>query len=250
MKLRIVILEDEKLGQQVLENVLKTFCDEIADITGFTAEVEEAVQLIKNTDPHLVFFDIKLGANENGAFDILSRLNDIRFKMIFTTSAEAPEFILRALNKYNVKKYLLKPLDIDEILNSIKEIHQEFNFLKNTSPENELPLINRCSTVKVPQKNGFKVVKCDDLIMLRSNANSTVLFLTNGENLNSSKNLAHYETILPKEKFLRGSRSFIVNVDHVLSYSNEDGGTINLTNNCTAALSGKTEDNFVSLWGE
>jgi len=249
MKLKTVIVEDEQLGQDVITGILSRYCDEMVEIIGVTASVDESVKIIREKDPDLVFLDIKLGVNENGAFDILNAFDEVNFRSVFTTSAENSEYILRAVNKYGAKKYLLKPLDIDEVVDAVTIVHDEIQSLNNSKAGNNNAKDNRCINLKVPQKNGFRIVKCNELIMLRSNANSTMLFLTSGENILSSKNLSHYELILKNGNFLRVSRSFIINNEHIISYSSEDGGTIFLSNDCTAALSDRYKDDFLQLFG-
>mgnify|MGYP002280210806 CR=1 FL=1 len=80
--------------------------------------------------------------------------------------------------------------------------------------------------------------------MLRSSSNNSWLFLTSGENLKNSKSLKYFEGELPRDIFVRVSKSYIVNINHVDGYSKEDGGTINLSSNCFAALSDKYRDDF------
>jgi two-component system LytT family response regulator len=80
--------------------------------------------------------------------------------------------------------------------------------------------------------------------MFRSNHNSTLVFLTNGETITTSKNLKHFEELFSGEVFIRVSKSFIVNINHVERFCTEDGGTIYLHGGCTAALSDSFNKKF------
>lgn len=243
MKLRAIIVEDEVLGQEVLTAILQNYCAESVELLDVTASVEKSIQSIRQHNPHIVFLDIMLGNNENGAFDILRGLDQINFKVVFTTSSEQPTHILKALNKYGAKKYLLKPLDIDEVVGAVEIVRNE---LKSRSLEDELKnikmLINSIShpemlKVNLPVRNGFQYVPFDEIIMFRSNQNSTLVFLTSGDTLSTSKNLKHIEEHFSHELFIRVSKSHIVNISHVEKYCNEDGGTIYLHGGCSAPLS-------------
>jgi two-component system, LytTR family, response regulator len=248
MKLKTVIVEDEKLGQEVMVGILKNFCSQKIEIVGVAADVKASIEMIKNENPDLVFMDIKLGGNENGAFDILAAFEKINFSMIFTTSAQNTDFILRAVNQYGAKRYLLKPVDVDEVIESVNVVFEEYKSRSILTKSSSSIKTTNCLSLTVPQRNGFRVVKCSELIMVRSNANSTILYLTSGESILSSKNLTYYEKLLNKGPFMKTSRSYIVNTDHVISFTNEDGGTILLSNDCTAALSDIYKDDFFKLF--
>jgi two-component system LytT family response regulator len=158
---------------------------------------------------------------------------------------------LKALNKFGAKKYLLKPLDIDEVIEAVKLAQEELNAqLVSNQIEDIRKLLNIFNSaegthrLKIPVKNGFQYILSDDIIMLRSNANVTVIFLCNNGSIPSSRSLKYYEGELPPDTFLRVSKSYIINRNHVESYSRENGGTIYLANNCTSALSDKYAPGF------
>lgn len=243
MKLRTIIVEDEVLGQEVLKSILNNYCGDSIELMDVTDNVEMSIQAIKQNHPQLVFLDIMLGNNDNGAFDILKNLDRIDFKVVFTTSSEQSDHILKALNKYGARKYLLKPLDIDDVMAAVELVKSE---TKTQNLEDELSRIKKLinsighqevNKVQIAVKNGVQFVPSTEIVMFRSNHNSTHIFLTNGETLTTSKNLKHFEEQVSEEIFIRVSRSYIVNIHHVERFCNEDGGTIYLHGGCTAALS-------------
>ncbi len=108
---------------------------------------------------------------------------------------------------------------------------------------------NNQQKLQLPVKNGFQYVPHDEIIMFRSNKNSTLVFLTNGQSLSSSKNLKQFESQIPDDIFIRVSKSFIVNIKHVERFCNEDRGTIYLHGGCTAALSDNFSKKFFKVTG-
>jgi len=251
MKLRAIIVEDEKLGQEALAGILRQYCRDSVEIVDQVETVEQAVSSIKNKKPHLVFLDITLCGNTNGAFDILNAFSTVDFSVVFTTSSNQPESILRALNQYGVKKYLLKPLSIDDVVDSVsialaewesKSLESEMHEIKKLI--SSFSLSKNHDKLRLPVKQGFRCIRYDEIIMLRSSSNNSWLFLTSGENLKNSKSLKYFEGELPRNTFVRVSKSYIININHVDGYSKEDGGTINLSSNCFAALSDKYRDDF------
>jgi two-component system, LytTR family, response regulator len=251
MKLKTIIVEDEIFGQEALSGILSQYCEETVDVIDQVEAVDQAVFSIKKNNPHLVFLDIKLCGNTNGAFDVLNAFKSFDFSIVFTTSSNQPESILRALNQYGVKKYLLKPLSIDEVIDSVKMAMAEWESKSLESEIHEIKkIISTFSSAvhrdkfRVPVKQGFRCIKYDEIIMLRSNANHTYLFLTSDENMENSKNLKYFEAELPADAFVRVSKSYIINLNHVVSYTKENGGTIYLTNNCAAPLSDRYSKGF------
>jgi len=254
MKIKAVIVEDELLGQVALKSILKNYCSESVEILDIAADVSSAIRVLKANKPDLVFFDIKLGSNENGAFDILNAFKKIDFQAVFTTSSKQADDILRALNNFGAKKYLLKPLDIDEVYNAVEYIKEQIS-LNNMQKEidkvniliKEMNSMKKNIRLPISIKNGTEIVHIEDIIMMRSSQNCTIFFLTDKRSLKSSKNLKYYESQLGNAPLVRVSKSYIVNVNHVERHSNLDGGTIDLSENCTAALSPKYKSDFFKL---
>lgn len=251
MKLKTIIVEDEVLGQDVLRGILEMYCGESVEIVDVVPSVRQAIQSIQSKNPDLVFLDIKLGSDEDGAFDILEAIGKITFSLVFTTSSNHSESILKALNRFGVKKYLLKPLEIDEVVEAVnlaKEDHQKFT-LENQMDQIK-DLIGSMSkdtsrnTIQIPSRQGFQCLKFDEIVMIRAISNSTIIFQASGDPLKNTQKLKDFELELPAEKFMRVSRSYIVNLDHVDGYAAQEGGTIFLTNGCTAKLSAKYREVF------
>lgn len=256
MKLKALIVEDELHGQKALTSILNSFCSDSIEIVGISGDVEDSINLIRKNKPDLVFLDIRLGANADGAFDILKAFDTINFKVVFTTSSRQPENILKALNKYGAKKYLLKPLDIDEVVEAVEQVNKELRLESIEDSMNKmkelLSLIgnrDNASKVKIPVRNGVQYIPCGNIVMFRSDCNATVVFLADGTSLRTTKNLKQFEVYCSDDGFYRTSRSYIVNLKHVERYSSEDGGTIYLTCDCTAALSDKYSDGFFDALG-
>lgn len=133
-------------------------------------------------------------------------------------------------------------LDIDEVVEAVEIVRNE---VKSQSLKDELDkikkLINSIShpeilKIHLPVRNGFQYIPYEEIIMFRSNQNSTLVFLTSGDTVSTSKNLKHIEEHFSKELFVRVSKSHVVNIGHVEKYCTEDGGTIYLHGGCSAPL--------------
>lgn len=251
MKLKTIIVEDEHLWQRALISILTRDCRETVEIVDVTDTIEQSVDSIKKNKPQLVFLDIKLGDHDEGAFHILKSLDTLDFKIVFTTIYDTPSKILTALNQFGAAKYLVKPLKSEDV---VEAVNFASTISASSTKANDSEVLKKMladyiiheppARLQIPQKNGFQYIPYASIIMLRSDGNATLIFPTESKMVSSSKNLKYFEEVLPNKLFLRVSRSYIINLEHVLSYSNEDGGTIYLTGDCYAPLSKNLKDAF------
>ncbi len=68
MKIRSIIVDDESIARDVLGNYLKKYCP-IIELIGEAQHIKEAVPMIKELQPQLVFLDVEMPFGN--AFDIL-----------------------------------------------------------------------------------------------------------------------------------------------------------------------------------
>ena len=80
--IRAVLIDDESKAVEVLKQKLITYCPEVK-IVGTANATSDAYQLITTHHPQLVFMDIAM-PKESG-FDLLKRLPNLNFELIFVT---------------------------------------------------------------------------------------------------------------------------------------------------------------------
>lgn len=123
MKLKVLIVDDEPIICQGLRQTVPWH--EIgAEIIGVAYDGEEALEFIEQTEVDLVLSDVKMPVMDGLllAEQISNRFPDI--KLLIISGYGEFEYAKRAI-KYGVKDYLLKPVEIDELMRIIKEIHEE-----------------------------------------------------------------------------------------------------------------------------
>lgn len=243
--LQIVIVEDEKHSRETLKNIILEFCENVT-INGLAETVVEAIELISNTKPDLVFLDIELQTGTG--FDVLNALKDERFEVIFTTAFE--QYAIKAI-KYSSIDYLLKPIDVDELQKAIEHVrikkdqekyHKQLEILLTNFNQPVENLHNICLSTA----EGIEFIKVADIIYCEANGSYTNFYLINGDKLMVSKHLKEYENLLPGNQFMRVHNSFLINLYEVLRYVKTDGGYILMNNNAMVTLSPKKRDEFLS----
>jgi len=158
--MRAIIVEDETLAAQNLKGVLKeigTF-----DIIAILESVNETVGwFILNDSPDILFLDIHLA--DGSAFEIFERVK-INCPVIFTTAYD--EYALKAF-KVNSIDYLLKPIDVNSVKNSL----DKYRRLTGSDGKKESDLQNLITYFKkniVYRSNFLVPVKGDKLIPLNT----------------------------------------------------------------------------------
>src|SRR5436190_885608 len=108
--LRAIIVDDELKSRENLKILVEDYCENIK-VEATCKNVKEGLDAISKYNPNIVFLDIQM-QRETG-FDLLNQVGEIKFNLIFITAHS--EYALRAF-KYSALDYLLKPVDIDELV--------------------------------------------------------------------------------------------------------------------------------------
>src|SRR5688500_9731221 len=111
--MKAVIIDDEKDSREILANYIKKYCPDIT-VCGFGESVDTGIAAIEANQPDVVFLDIEMPYG-NG-FDLLDKVEKVNFETIFVTAYD--HYAMQALNQ-SAAYYLLKPIDIDELIKAV-----------------------------------------------------------------------------------------------------------------------------------
>lgn len=243
--LRAVIVEDEMHSRESLKNLLRDFCPQV-EVCGAAGSIEEAVPLILSVQPSLLFLDIEL---QNGTgFDLLRRLPDMDFEVIFTTAFE--QYAIQAI-KFSSLDYLLKPIDIDELQEAVAKALQKQNKNQNKT-QLEVLMANLESQrpgaqnrICLATAEGLEFLQVEDILYCEANGSYTNFHLRDGRKIVVSKNLKEYENLLDGRPFMRVHNSFLINLREVQRFVRSEGGYILMKNNAQISISPKKRDEFL-----
>ena len=118
-KLKAVIVEDEEDSRETLANYLKKYCPDI-ELAEMADSVKTGLKIIKKHNPDIVFLDIEMPYGN--AFDLLEQIENITFETVFVTAFS--HYAIKALN-FRASYYILKPIDIDELINAVEKIKKD-----------------------------------------------------------------------------------------------------------------------------
>src|SRR5919201_246649 len=117
MSLSAVIVDDEQLARDELAYLLKAVED--VDVVAQGKNGVEAVNLIREHNPDLVFLDVQMPGLDG--FGVIKKLLDKKIalpKIVFSTAFD--QYAVRAF-EVNAVDYLLKPFDRKRVAQSIEK---------------------------------------------------------------------------------------------------------------------------------
>lgn len=117
--IRIVICDDEQATETIIRCFAKYYQLPL-EIVGVAHNGKEAVSMIRNTRPQIVFMDILMPYLSG--FDVIEAVTDVISprQIIIITAYEAFEFARNAL-RLGACDILLKPLDFDQMTEAVKK---------------------------------------------------------------------------------------------------------------------------------
>src|SRR5579872_4876591 len=133
--IRTVLIDDETDSIRVLQKLLERYCPQV-EVVGTAEGVESGLAVVQATRPDLLFLDIEM--TQGNAFDLLNQLRPLSFQVIFVTAFD--NYAIRAF-KYNAVDYLLKPVDIDDLVAAVDRV-TERSQQKNVIEQMQLFLDN------------------------------------------------------------------------------------------------------------
>jgi two-component system LytT family response regulator len=216
--IKTVIIDDEKHAITNISTMLQKFDDVKIEYT--TTNPEEAIQYLVKNETDLVFLDIKMPGQTG--FDVLDKLNKLgvnSFNIIFLTAYD--EFAIKAI-KYSAFDYLLKPVDKNELQETINKLSTNKDTPKPYDYAQLLDLLQTEAKIKINTANGFEFLNRDDIAYAHGEGNYTELILTNKETRIISKTLKDLTLDLDDRYFVRVHKSYLLNKKYIKEYNRKD----------------------------
>jgi two-component system LytT family response regulator len=247
--IKSVIIDDEKDSRDILANYLSKYCPDVT-VSGFGESVATGIEAIKKYQPDLVFLDIEMPYG-NG-FDLLDKIPDINFETVFVTAFN--NYAIQALNQ-SAAYYLLKPIDIDELVKAVDKIKKE-RAAQNYTQHAKLLLQNirtgSQQKIMLPTMEGFEIVTINTIVHCEAVDNFTRFHFDpdNGPKvpLLICRSLKYFEEILSNHRFLRIHRSHLINPEFVIRYTKGKGGSVIMKGNQEIEISPNKKKEFLELF--
>jgi two-component system LytT family response regulator len=252
MKIQTLIV-DEPLARDRLQKLLDAEAD--VAVLGQCTNGKEAVKAIREKSPDLVFLDVQMP--ELDGFGVLAALQSEQMPVIIFVTAH-DKFALKAFEVHALD-FLLKPFDRDRFQTALKRAKERIKQKRPGELDQRIAALiaeikpEAAALERMAVKTGGKVIfiKTNDIDWIEAADNYVNLHVGNESHLHRETLTALAER-LPSKKFMRISRSTIVNVDRIKELQPLFHGeyAVILRNNTTLTLSRSYRDVLDQLIGK
>jgi two-component system LytT family response regulator len=210
--LRVVIADDEPLARQRIEDLLAS--DATIVIAGTASNGREAVDVIRNVAPDLVFLDVQMPALSG--FDVVREVGADRMPVtIFVTAHD--QFALKAFEVAAID-YLVKPFDDERFAHALARARRTIELRQVEEPKKQY--LDRIPVEMRGQLRVVPVAKIDYIT-----ASGPYAELHAGERTFAVRErMQTLEEKLDPEVFFRIHRSAIVRLDRIDAMLRAAGG--------------------------
>ncbi|MBN1820822.1 MAG: response regulator transcription factor [Prolixibacteraceae bacterium] len=239
MKIRALIVDDEKNGRENLSGILREYCPEVT-VVGEADSVETAKSIIQEKNPSLVFLDIEM-PKANG-FKLLEYFQDFNFEVIFVTAYDS--YAIQAI-RFSAADYILKPINIYDLKKAVEKaiarirLKEENQLLKQLYYNLQRPANPR---IGLPTAEKIEFVDVDSIIRCEGEGNYSHLYFTNGRHLLVAKTLVEFEELLNDYNFIRVHKTHLINLKQVSAFLKTEGGSLQLSDGKTIPVSRRRKE--------
>lgn len=242
--IRTVLIDDETDSIRVLRKLLETYCPQV-EVVGTAEGVETGLAVIQAAHPDLLFLDIEM--TQGNAFDLLNQLRPVAFQVIFVTAFD--NYAIRAF-KYSAVDYLLKPVDIEELVGAVRRVADRTQ-QRNIIDQMQVFLDNMGTyslaqqKMAVPTVDGLIFINLREVVRLEAKSSYTQIKLENGEVVVATRTIKDYEDILPETLFCRIHNSHIINLQKIEKYHKGRGGYVILEDGSEIEVASRRRQEFL-----
>lgn len=232
-KITAIIVDDEQHARNLLTKVLEFF-DHNVYIVGEAANLPEAIKLIHEWTPDVVFMDIDMP--QYSGLQINDFFKGYTFKLVYITAHD--NYAIDAL-RVKAFDYLVKPVEVDQLKACIERIQDE---LENSSKAIEIQKSTQITRLEINSLQGISYIPLEDIFYLEASAMYTIVH-TDSEQIIISKPLRDFE-YLKGAGFYRIHRSFMVNTSKIKRFLKVECDEVEMTNGTKIPVSRSNKDSF------
>ena len=209
-----LIVDDEQLASEELAFQLKDFPD--IEVVGTAPNGLEAVRLIEDIQPDLVFLDVQMPGLDG--LGVIRKLQERKVPLPYFILATAYEQYAVEAFRLEALDYLLKPVDKDRLAMSIdraRRIIQARTRPAAVEPETPpRPAPHRAKLLVRSQNRNF-VVDASDVVYATIDEGLITLVTTTLEGQSNYRTIEELQSSLDPRMFWRVHRSYLVNINRI-----------------------------------
>ena len=195
----VLIVDDEFLARKLLTEYVSKI--DYLNLVDTCSDATKAMEVLAKEHVDILMLDIQMP--DISGIEMLKLINNDRVAVILTTAYS--EYAVDAFS-LGVIDYLLKPFDYARFVQAINKA------VSYKAMESQSEISNDYIMVKADYK--LYKVNFDDLLFIEGQ-HEYVTFHTKTKRITALYSLKNLEEILPKDKFIRTHKSFIVSIKNI-----------------------------------
>ena len=218
MSISTLIVDDEKPARDELAFLLKGFPE--INLVGQGKNGVEALTLIKEHAPELVFLDVQMpGLN---GFGVLKKLMDRKVRVPHIVFATAYDNYAVQAFEVNAVDYVLKPFDKGRVAKAIQRAKRIIE-AKSSPTERLETLVSQFGAAKpaqlvkllVKSQQRLFLVDAEDVVYASIEDGVITVVTREMEGMSNYRTLEELQSSLDSDVFWRAHRSHLVNINHI-----------------------------------
>lgn len=242
--MRSLIIDDETTSCRILKKLLNAYCPDV-EVIGEAYSAETGIAAIKKYRPDILFLDIQMP--EGDGFYLLQQLEEINFRIIFITAYD--QYAIKAI-KFSALDYLLKPLNIDDLVSAVDRYRKSRNLTNEKAcvdhlRSNLLPAKNPLNKIAIPGLNEVHFIEISSITRIEAEGNYTHFYTDKAEHFLVANTLKEYDELLNGHHFFRVHQSHLINLKKVTKYIKGKGGQVMLSDGSIVDVAVRKKEEFL-----
>lgn len=209
-----ILVDDEKLASNELAYLLRDFPD--IEIAATASNGLEAVKLIEDLEPDLVFMDVQMPGLDG--MGVIRRLRDKEIPLPYFVLATAYDQYAVEAFKWEALDYLLKPVEKDRLAMAVERARKALAErakaeLPETPPPPKPSLQRTKILVRSQQRN--LIVDAQDVVYATIDDGLITVVATTLEGQSNYRTIEELQSNLDPDMFWRVHRSYLVNIHRI-----------------------------------
>lgn len=207
MKIKCIIIEDEKLAAEKLANFIEKIS--VLELVSVFSDGISAINFLKNNTVELVFLDIEM--KDFNGIQFLKALQ-VKPAVIITSAYEKYAI---AGYEFSVVDYLLKPYTLERFLQSVDKAIN-LKELKDKAKNYELIASQSNEYIFIKSENHIEKVELDDILYIEG-MKDYLRIHTPAKKIMTLQSFNRILEHLPEKKFKRVHNSFVIALSKIES---------------------------------
>jgi two-component system LytT family response regulator/two-component system response regulator LytT len=208
-----ILVDDEKLASEELAYQLKEFPD--IDIIATASNGLEALKLIQDLEPDLVFMDVQMPGLDG--MGVIRKLREQEAPLPYFVMATAYDQYAVEAFRWEALDYVLKPVDKERLTVAVERARKAVSDRTKAAqhePASPKPALQRSKLLVRSNQRNF-IVDAQDVVYATIDDGLITVVASNLEGQSNYRTIEELQSNLDPDTFWRVHRSYLVNIHRI-----------------------------------